>query len=161
MKGGEKMKSLFKKASLVLGLFAISAGIAVAVFLITVPASTGNSVKSASAGISVESGTFDLTGLNAGGTSAPVDLSIENTGESSGTIFLNVVNTSGALCPDLKLVVSGDALGTLDPIANGSLNLGTLAAGATKEFDQVVMMEASSTQQNTTCTWDTTVTISG
>lgn len=154
------LNKLTKKLAIIAGLFAGSAGIALAAFLITQTVSVNNTVTAASAGLTITSTPINLTGLVAGGSTAPNALTIKNTGSYAGTVKLNIVGKTGTLCSDISLAVAGDATGTFDPVANTSVDLGTLAPGATLNLTQVVSMKASSTQMGSNCTWNETATLS-
>lgn len=155
------MKSIIKKTAIVLGLMVVSGGLAFAAFSLTVQGSTGNTVTSASPGLQVTSTPISTTGLSAGGSTTPNVLTIKNTGNVGGQVSLNLTSKFGTLCTDLSLAIAGDATGTMSPIANGSVVLGTLNPGATMNLTQVVSMSSTSTATNQTCQWSETATISG
>ncbi len=152
-----------KKVGIALGILFGSAGIAFATFLVTQSISTGNAVLAGSAGLTVTNTPIGTSGLLEGGSTSPNSLKIQNTGTYVGDVQLNLINVTGALCPDLTLTVTGDPNGTktFAPIANGSQDLGNLAVGATFTLNQVVSMSATSSNLGQPCHWDETATLSG
>ena len=156
-----KLKKLFTKIGFTLGAFLLMAGVTYAAFSLTFSASAGNKVTAASANLQVTSGTVNAENLLPGASAPATALTIKNTGSLVGTVTLNVTGPSGTLCPDLKIDVTGDATGSFDPIAAGSISLGTLNPGATLNLSQTVTRKASSTSMGNTCNWNETVTLSG
>lgn len=165
MKGGDSMiKKIIKKlgigGSIGIGSLLV-AGVAFATFLVTQNVSTGNTVTSASAGLTITNTPINTAGLQPGGSTPNNTLVIKNTGNIAGDVKLNIVNATGTICSQMSLAVTGDTTGSFNPIANGSIDLGNLNPGSSLNLIQVVSLSSSSTSQGFSCTWNETATISG
>jgi|SRR5581483_10222959 len=158
------IKKLLTKAGVIVGLFAVTAGITFAAFSLTKAVSTGNTVSAAAAAspnLVVTASPINMTGLQPGGQTANSALTIQNTGDVAGTLTLNIINASGGLCGDLTLKISGDRTGQATTQGGYLINLGSIAVGQTLNLQQAVALAANSTHLGQTCTWDESVTISG
>lgn len=155
------MKSFAKKVGIAVGTFAVAVGVAFAAFSFTIPGTLQNEVTAGSPGIQITASPIEMDDLTQGGSTPPNEFKIKNTGDYTGNAKLNLTSVTGNLCPDLTLTISGDASGSFAPVANGSLELGTIAPGATMTLIQVVTMADPSVLFGQTCTWNETVTFYG
>lgn len=154
------IKGIFRKVTIALGFLTVVGGVAFAAFTITQNVSVGNTVQAAGVSLQITSTPINLNGLTVGGSTTPNVLTIKNTGAYTGNVKLNITGVTGSLCSDLTFTVGGDATGSLNPIANGSIDLGNLAPGATLNLTQVVSLSASSTKFGQSCGWSETATLS-
>lgn len=165
----KEVRRMFKKLINKLGIGGVIAtsgllvaGAAFAAILITQTVSTGNSVTAGSNALQITASPISIAGLLPGGTTAPSALTIKNISPSNGDVTLNFTSVSGLLCPDLTLSVSGDVTGSVTPISNsGTINLGTVAAGATITLSQTVSRATPPTNLGPSCQWTETATFSG